>query len=396
MSTAFPSNLAWPQKWILNRLQGLESGQLDVHFEEAPPHRIRATRGTTQAQLTIQRPLSLLSHLAFKGGNGLAESYLAGDWHSPDLFALMTLLAENETALQGNQAGPGQWLDNLRHRFNANHQRQARRNIEAHYDLGNEFYGLWLDETWSYSAACFERPDDSLADAQRRKYQIHLDDIGAQPGQTVLEIGCGWGGLALAAAARGIKMFGVTLSPAQLALARERVENAGVADQVHLELRDYRDLNGKFDHIVSIEMFEAVGEAYWPMFFQTLKRLLKPGGKISLQTITIDDSVFPSYRRQADFIQRYIFPGGMLPSVSVFERLAAEAGLTITGRRAFGADYARTLRHWQARFERHKPAVEALGFDDRFLRLWDFYLAYCHAGFTIGKVDVHSFVMTHP
>lgn len=384
------------QRLILGRLERLESGRLQVSFPNQSSAHIGKDFESPVARLVIHRPLALLRHLALKGANGLAESYFAGDWDSPDLFSLMTLLAENETALGGDQSGPGQWIDTLRHRLNANSRRQAKRNIEAHYDLGNTFYALWLDETWSYSAARFGRSDESLADAQRRKYQMHLDNLGVQPDQTVLEIGCGWGGFALEAAHRGIRVHGVTLSPSQLGLAKERLKMDCLSELVKLELCDYRDIEGQYDHIVSIEMFEAVGEAYWPQFFRTLKRLLRPGGRISLQTITIDDDLFPIYRRQADFIQRHIFPGGMLPSVSVFQSLASEAGLEILDRHAFGKDYARTLEHWRRRFQASRKEITALGFDTRFLRLWDFYLAYCYAGFMSAKVDVNTFVMGHP
>lgn len=396
MAVTLPLTPSWSQKQLIHRLKALAHGQLTVDFPGQPPVRFGPGPESQRARIHIHRPRSLLTNLALRGGNGLGESYLDGDWSSPDLFALMTLLARNEAALGGRSGGPGQWLDNLSHYLSRNSRRGARRNIQAHYDLGNSFYALWLDETWSYSAARFASQDEPLADAQRRKYRMHLDNLGARPGQTVLEIGCGWGGFALEAAREGINVHGITLSCAQLGLARERVRMAGLTDRVRLELRDYRDLEGQFDHIVSIEMFEAVGEAYWPLFFRTLKRLLRPGGRISLQTITIADGLFQDYRRGADFIQRHVFPGGMLPSVAVFERLAAEAGLKIQKREAFGGDYARTLLHWHDRFQASRREIAAQGFDDRFLRLWEYYLAYCYAGFVTGKVDVNAFVLTCP
>jgi len=283
-----------------------------------------------------------------RGDVGFAEAWIAGDWHSPDLTALLTLLANNRESLA--QAVYGQWWGllsaRLRHWFNANTRAGSRRNIMAHYDLGNDFYRQWLDPTMSYSSALYSSDAPrSMAAAQLAKYRRILSRLDSRPGQRVLEIGCGWGGFAETAAREaGLEVVGLTLSPAQLEFARERMQIAGLERQVTLELRDYRELAGEpFDHIVSIEMFEAVGERWWPTYFATLQRLLAPGGRAVVQSITIRDDLFARYRRGTDFVQQHVFPGGMLPSPSVFRRQAAKAGLVVGDAFAFGRDYARTL-----------------------------------------------------
>jgi cyclopropane-fatty-acyl-phospholipid synthase len=277
----------------------------------------------------------------------------------------------------------------LRHWLNRNSRQGSRRNIMAHYDLGNEFYAQWLDPTMTYSSALFAGGEASLAGAQVAKYSRILERLQAAPGQRILEIGCGWGGFAEAATGQGLALTGLTLSPAQLAWAQRRVPSAD------LRLQDYRDVNGRFDHIVSIEMFEAVGERYWPAYFRTLARCLKPQGRAVVQSIVIRDELFASYRRGTDFIQQYIFPGGMLPSPSVFAREAGRQGLCVRDAFAFGDDYARTLALWREQFEARWPQIAALGFDETFRRLWRFYLAYCEAGFRAGNIDVMQFELAH-
>ncbi|WP_228488092.1 SAM-dependent methyltransferase [Rhodocyclus gracilis] len=338
---------------------------------------------------------SVFDDAVHRGDVGFAEAYIDGRWQTPDLAALLTLLARNRDALQ--TAIYGNWRGllaaRMRHLFNANTRRGSRRNIMAHYDLGNEFYRQWLDPTMSYSSALYASPDHSLADAQLAKYRRILRRLNVQAGDRILEIGCGWGGFAeVAAREAGAQVHGLTLSPAQLAFARERMAKAGLSDRVTLELRDYRDLKGvRYDHIVSIEMFEAVGERWWPRYFRTLRRLLAPEGRALVQTITIRDDLFARYRRGTDFIQQHVFPGGMLPSPAVFSRRAADAKLVVRDAFAFGSDYARTLAEWRETFERELPAVKAQGFDERFVRLWRFYLAYCEAGFASGSTDVVQF-----
>jgi cyclopropane-fatty-acyl-phospholipid synthase len=333
------------------------------------------------------------------GDVGFAEGWMAGRWNTPDLTALLTLAAVNHAALE--QAVYGRWwgqvLDVLRQLARTNTRWQAKRNIHAHYDLGNEFYARWLDPSMTYSAALFEGDlTRSLEQAQIAKYERILERLDPRPGQTILEIGCGWGGFAEhAARTRGCRVHGVTISRRQLEYATARIERAGLAGRVKLGFTDYRDLSGEYDHIVSIEMIEAVGERYWPRYFHTLAQRLRPGGRALIQAITIDDALFERYRRGTDFIRRYIFPGGMLCSPSVFRAQVQRAGLRVNAAYAFGLDYAETLRRWLAGFEQSWPRLRGQGFDERFRRLWSFYLAYCEAGFRAGTTDVYHMELSH-
>jgi cyclopropane-fatty-acyl-phospholipid synthase len=327
-----------------------------------------------------------------RGDVGFAEAYIDGRWDTADLRALLTLAAMNQQAIES--ALHGKWWAMLalraRHLLNANTRGGSRRNIHAHYDLGNDFYRLWLDPTMTYSAALFGGDASlSLESAQAAKYERILQRLDVQPGDTVLEIGCGWGGFAEhAVATRGCRVTGVTLSQAQLEYARERIAARGLTEIVDLQLRDYRDIEGKFDHVVSIEMFEAVGERYWPQFFRTLRERLAPGRRALVQTITIAEAKFERYRQGTDFIQQFIFPGGMLPSPARFMQSAVSAGLVPEERIHFGLDYAETLRRWHDSFRGAKDRAGALGYDERFVRMWQFYLAYCEAGFVAGSTDV--------
>jgi cyclopropane-fatty-acyl-phospholipid synthase len=327
--------------------------------------------------------------LLLGGHIGFAESYMDGEWSSPDLTALIELVARNselETSIGG--AAALRWIKRLRHGARANTRSGSRRNIEAHYDLGNEFYALWLDETMTYSSALYATGRESLEQAQALKIARISDLLDARDGQSVLEIGCGWGALACALARRGAKVTGLTLSPSQLAFARARVEREGLAPQVDLRLEDYRDARGAYDRIVSIEMIEAVGEKYWPVYFSALRDRLKPGGEAVLQVITIAQDRFAEYRRATDFIQHYVFPGGMLPTKEILEAQARAAGLRLVSQETFAESYAVTLLEWRRRFHRAWPSVAALGFDQRFRKLWDYYLSYCEAGFRSGAIDV--------
>jgi cyclopropane-fatty-acyl-phospholipid synthase len=330
------------------------------------------------------------------GDIGFAEAWIDGEWSTPDLTALLVLLARNraqiDTLLYGSWWGSLGYR--LRHLLRRNSRAGSRKNIHAHYDIGNAFYQLWLDPSMTYSAALFEDGVTGLEQAQEAKYRAVLDQLALQPGQRVLEIGCGWGGFAvLAARAAGAHVTGLTLSREQLAFARARVERAGLAGQVALELRDYRDSEGSYDAVASIEMFEAVGETYWDDYFACVARHLKPGGRACIQTIIIDEALFERYRRGTDFIQQYIFPGGMLPSPTAFAAHAARHGLEVVATRRFGLDYARTLAVWRQRFHARLDAVRALGLDQRFVRTWDFYLAYCEAGFLEHNTDVMHFTL---
>ncbi|HYN39432.1 MAG TPA: cyclopropane-fatty-acyl-phospholipid synthase family protein, partial [Rhodospirillales bacterium] len=312
-------------------------------------------------------------------------------WDSPDLTTLMELAALNEASIGDLAVGSSLVLliHRLRHRLRENTQRGSRRNISSHYDLGNDFYAHWLDDGMTYSSALFATPEQPLRHAQDAKYGRLADLLDLRADQHLLEIGCGWGGFAeRVAAAPGCRVTGVTLSAQQAAFARERVRAAGLEQRVTIQLQDYREVPGRFDRIASIEMFEAVGEAYWPTFFAVLRDRLVSGGIAAMQVITIEEARFGAYRRGADFIQHYIFPGGMLPTVSALSREIGRAGLRLTDRMTFGNSYALTLARWQSRFQKGWPQIRALGFDERFKRTWEYYLAYCEAGFRAGSIDV--------
>ena len=329
-----------------------------------------------------------------KGGDiGFAEGYMAGEWDTPDLAVLLETLVNNYDHIR--RLFDGNALINainwLGHRLNRNSRRGSRRNIHAHYDLGNAFYGAWLDPSMTYSSARFERPSQSLQAGQRAKYAALARLMDLQPGSSVLEIGCGWGGFAeFAAREVGAIVTGVTISREQHDYARRRMFEAGLAERVDIRLTDYRDVQGRFDHVASIEMFEAVGREYWSTYFQKVHEVLKPGGRAGLQIITIQDDLFEEYDARTDFIQKYVFPGGSLPSEARMAPVVEKAGLTQTAIERFGPDYADTLAEWMRRF--YAAWVEIRGaseaFDERFRRLWRFYLAYCEAGFRSGRTDV--------
>ena len=334
-----------------------------------------------------------------RGDVGFAEGYIAGHWDTPDLVGLLTRLAENQPALErafyGRRAA--MLMLRLRHWLNANTRRQARRNIVAHYDLGNDFYRLWLDESMTYSSACF---DGNLATphaaAQQAKYARILAELALPCGAHILEIGCGWGGFAEAAARAGYRVTGLSLSQAQTAWARDRLARAGLADRVDFRIEDYRDHRGSYDGVASIEMYEAVGERWWPAYFAKIRDALVPGGRACVQGITIAESRFERYRRETDFIQQYIFPGGMLASPSRLVAEAQAAGLAPVRQHRFGRDYAETLTRWLAAFEANTAAIRTQGFDERFVRCWRFYLAYCAAGFLTESTDVGHYTFARP
>lgn len=333
------------------------------------------------------------------GALGFAEGYINHEWDSENLQALMSRLAVELDGINAAQAktGPSRLIGRWRHKRNANSKSGSKRNIAFHYDLGNEFYRFWLDQSMTYSSAIFEDLSEPLAEAQTRKYRRICDALDLQPGQRVLEIGCGWGGFAeVAARDYGCHVTGLTLSQEQLDFARARMEAAGLSDQTDLRFQDYRDVRGEFDAIASIEMFEAVGEEHWDTYFKQVDALLKPGAKAALQIITIRDADFESYRNSVDFIQKYVFPGGMLPTNDRVDQLASEAGLEPVDRALFGRSYAETLRRWHVDFLKHWDDIRPLGFDDRFYRIWRYYLAYCEAGFDAGRIDVGQFTYRKP
>ena len=334
---------------------------------------------------------------AMAGGDiGFAESYMDGQWSTPDLTSVLRFFAVNFEAA-GQLAVGGKLvraLNKVRHAFNRNSKNGSRRNIEAHYDLGNEFYEAWLDPSMTYSSALYLDEDQTLEQAQHSKYERIAETLRLQPDQHVLEIGCGWGGFAEhAAKERQARVTCLTISPSQRAYALERIQKAGLSERVEIRLEDYRDHRGRYDGVASIEMFEAVGESYWPSYFAKVHESLKPNARAALQIITIDNEIFHSYRKRADFIQRYIFPGGMLPSENALREQCDRAGLSLEDTHYFREDYAETLRKWANRFEAQWPRIQSLGFDDRFKRLWMFYLSYCEAGFIQGRIDVGQFAL---
>lgn len=352
-----------------------------------------ASAGPT-AELRIHRG-RMLRRLLLGGDLGFAEAYLDGDWSSPDLPGLLEFAAVNIDAV-----GPAitlnplvRLLGRLRHRIHANTREGSRRNIAFHYDLGNSFYRLWLDESLTYSSALFASPDQTLEAAQEAKLTRIVELLQLKQGHEVLEIGCGWGALARRMASQGARVTALTLSQAQAEEARQKAAGGDLPGSVDVRLQDYRDAAGRFDRIASIEMVEAVGERYWPVYFRTLRERLAPGGRVVLQAITIAEGRFEEYRRRPDFIQRYIFPGGMLPTPSILVEQAGRAGLQLVRRETFGMSYALTLAEWRRRFLAAWPNIESLGFDRRFRRLWEYYLAYCEAGFRTGSIDVGLYVL---
>jgi cyclopropane-fatty-acyl-phospholipid synthase len=384
---------------LLALLARLAHGELALTTPDRRSHRfgpgVAATNGAPRAELVLH-DWRIAREVLAGGDVAFAEAYMDGRWDTPDLTALLTLLAANQPALERAFYGDAlrRAIFRVKHWLNANTRRQAKRNIVAHYDLGNEFYRLWLDESMTYSSALFGADRSApLADAQQAKYRRILSELALPPGAHILEIGCGWGGFAETAARAGYRVTGLSLSDAQTAHARERLQRAGLAHRVEFRLQDYRDVRGRFDGIASIEMFEAVGERWWPAYFRAVRDALAPGGRACIQTITIADARFARYRTQSDFIQQYVFPGGMLASPS---RLAAEAraaGLEPAGAHVFGQDYAETLRRCLTAFDAHADAVRAQGFGERFRRCWRFYLAYCAAGFASGSTDVGHYTL---
>jgi len=382
-------NLCRDTRLVFSLLENIRGRMLEIRL---PDGECRLFGGGEHGISLQVRDEAMFGQILAKGDIGLAEAYLDGHWDSPDITGLLRLLANNRDALR--RAVYGSWRNLLaarvRHWLNRNSKAGSKRNIMAHYDLGNDFFKVWLDPSMSYSSALYQdSAAGDLQDAQRAKYARILNRLDATAGQNVLEIGCGWGGFAEMAVQHGLNVTGLTLSPAQLAWAQKRVP------QADLRLQDYRDLNEQFDHVVSIEMFEAVGERWWPTYFANVAKALKPGGTAMIQSITIRDDLFADYREGSDFIQQYVFPGGMLPSRPAFRAAAARAGLVVRDEHAFGHDYARTLAEWRHAFELNWPKIAALGFDEPFRRLWRMYLCYFEAGFLAGNVDVVQFELAH-
>jgi len=409
---AFPKDAPATARSALRLLQNLRHGALTLHLPDGSQRRF----GEHPQQHTLHTPrhpsASITLHnwkvfgAALKSGDiGFAESFIAGDWSTPNLTELLKVFSANRQEVDAMIFGTwfGRLLYRVKHLLHHNSRANSRKNIHAHYDLGNAFYGLWLDETMNYSSAWFEGDlSGPLPEAQNAKVRRALEMAGVKRSDRVLEIGCGWGALAEQATLNlGASVVGVTLSTEQLAYANARMQRLGVSTghgkRADLRLQDYRDISdAPFDAICSIEMVEAVGQAYWPAYFATMSRLLKPGGRACVQSIVIDDALFDRYVTSTDFIQQYIFPGGCLPCPREFRRQAKAAGLEVVDEFAFGADYAETLRRWRDTFLARKSEVAALGFDERFMRIWEFYLAYCEAAFDTGDISLVQYTLVKP
>ena len=409
---AFPEDAPATARSALRLLQNLRHGALTLYLPDGSQRRF----GEHPQQHTLHTPrhpsASITLHnwnvfgAALKSGDiGFAESYIAGDWSTPNLTELLKVFSANRQQVDAMIFGTwfGRLLYRVKHLLHHNSRANSRKNIHAHYDLGNAFYGLWLDETMNYSSAWFEGDlSGPLPEAQNAKVRRALEMAGVKRSDRVLEIGCGWGALAEQATLNlGASVVGVTLSTEQLAYANARMQRLGVrtghGKRADLRLQDYRDISdAPFDAICSIEMVEAVGQAYWPAYFATISRLLKPGGRACVQSIVIDDALFDRYVTSTDFIQQYIFPGGCLPCPREFRRQAKAAGLEVVDEFAFGADYAETLRRWRDAFLARKAEAATLGFDARFLRIWEFYLAYCEAAFDTGDISLVQYTLQKP
>ena len=376
----------------------LNSGRVDFILPDGRKFRAEGLKPGPVAEVIINNP-DVFARLVREGDLGFCDAYLDGWWTTPDLQAFMDFIhADNDDMYDGF---PGMALvrawEKARFWFQSNTKRQALKNISYHYDLGNDFYSLWLDDTMTYSSALFNTSQESLEKAQIAKYASMVDQMGVKPGDHVLEIGCGWGGFAeYAAKERGLKVTGLTISKEQLDYANKRIKSKGLSDKVNLKLQDYRDETGVYDGVASIEMFEAVGEKYWPVYFDKIKQCLKPGKQATLQIITIQDARWDVYRKSVDFIQKYIFPGGMLPSPSVLRQEIHRAGLSVQHSIEFGKSYSQTLRRWFEVFNNKWDNISAMGFDDRFRRMWNFYLTSCAATFESGNCDVTQITLQKP
>lgn len=387
--------LPFKAQLALRAISELRRGALDMKLPDGRHIRIEGPESGPRAEIVLKN--WNLPYSAFRRGTiGVAESYMDGDWESPDIPTFLELFLVNTDIgnhIASGARGLASVIEKVRHLFRSNTKSRAKKNISAHYDLGNAFYEKWLDPSMTYSSALFQTGANDLQSGQKAKYKALADAIGITPDSHVLEIGCGWGGFAEYAAGEiGARVTGLTISREQLDYATRRMEKAGLSDRVNLKFQDYRDESGVYDHVASIEMFEAVGEKYWSGYFDKIHECLKPGGRAGLQIITIHEDAYENYRRNPDFIQRYVFPGGMLPTLEILEDLGRKANLKLADQRAFAQDYARTLSEWCTRFWDAWPSIRPMGFDERFKRLWEFYLHYCEAGFRAENINVRQIV----
>ena len=383
---------------VFKMLGKMESGRLDIGLPDGRVFRSEGAKPGPVARVDIHDP-DVFARLIREGELGFSDAYLEGGWSTPDLRAFMDLVHLGTETVYDDFTGKFlvQAYEKLRFWLQRNHRKQARKNISYHYDLGNDFYAAWLDDTMTYSSALFETGQESLEKAQIAKYPSMVDEMGVKPGDHVLEIGCGWGGFAeYAAKERGLRVTGLTISQEQLKYARQRIKKAGLSGQVELKLQDYRDERGQYDGIASIEMFEAVGQKYWPVYFETVRERLKPGAQATLQIITVADRRWEVYKNGVDFIQKYIFPGGMLPSPTILRAQIAQAGLQVVRSKEFGPSYDLTLRRWYDTFNERWDQIAAMGFDERFRRMWNYYLTACGAAFDTGNCDVTQITIAKP
>ena len=383
---------------VFDTVKNIRYGAMIFVLPDGRVFRAQGPEPGGEAVIEVRDP-ELFGRIIRDGELGFAESYMDGQWDTPDLQEVLDVaLMNNENMVrQFSAAAVARVFERLRHWMNRNTKRGARRNIAAHYDLGNQFYERWLDESMTYSSALFSGSQEPLEVAQRNKYAAICDAIGAAPGGHVLEIGCGWGGFAeYAARERGLRVTGLTISQAQHDFAKARMQREGLNDRVDIVMRDYRDERGRYDGVASIEMFEAVGEKFWPVYFDTLRDRMRPDARAALQIITISDRLFDRYRKSVDFVQKYIFPGGMLPSPTVLRAETRRAGLDMVGSIEFGQSYSDTLRRWRASFNEAWDDIAPLGFDDRFRRMWNFYLASCASCFRAGTTDVTQVTLRRP
>jgi cyclopropane-fatty-acyl-phospholipid synthase len=389
------SDLSFEARQSLHRASQLKKGRLTIVTPEGRKYVVQGVEQGTEATIHIHDWKMALA-LKEQGDIGIAESYVRGEWDTPDLTDFIKLFAENYIIIQTLLASRP-WIrlwQVLQHWRKRNTKKGSKRNIHAHYDLGNAFYTAWLDKTLTYSSALFENEHQSLESAQHNKYARLAADLKLQPHHHVLEIGCGWGGfMEYAAKHIGCRVTGVTISKEQHRFAVDRLEAQGLSSKTDVRLQDYRDVSGTFDHVVSIEMFEAVGEKYWDTFFEKVASVLKPQGRAALQVITICEENFLNYRREIDFIRHAIFPGGMLPSPQRLVQSARKFALTTQKQHAFGLDYAKTLHLWREAFHAAWDKIQPLGFDEAFKRTWNYYLCYCEAGFRSQNIDVRHVML---
>ena len=385
-------------KAVFKIAQSLETGRLDIKLKDGRIFRTTGNQPGPSALIEVHDN-DCFARLIREGDLGFSDAYLEGWWSTPDLQAFMDLILDRNEGIFDGFPGAGlvRTFEKIRHWLNRNSKRQARKNISHHYDLGNEFYKKWLDKTMSYSSALFEDGQEPTEKAQIRKYESMVNMMDVKPGDHVLEIGCGWGGFAeYAAKESGLKVTGLTISQEQHDYAVDRMERQGLSDQVSIVMRDYRDETGVYDGIASIEMFEAVGEQYWPTYFKTIRDRLKPGAKAALQIILISENRFEAYRKGVDFMQKYIFPGGMLPSPDALNRQIENAGLIRESSVEFAKSYSQTLRRWHSNFNNKWEDIHQLGFDDRFRNMWNFYLTSCASAFEFGNCDVTQIAISKP